>query len=236
MAIFNTVYGGEPKWKPWANTLVYLPLNWDALDQSGNSRDGTLPSSSYYTWEYINWVDWQQCIKFKWASGDNSELSWTYADATIWSWDRTISFWGKFDVVWSSSVYMTHIWTQNWWTQWWWFGIYCKDWWNANQIWILRYYNDPYMTSFTYDTNRHHWVITYNNTNKAKMYVDGVQVVMTQNVSASFNTVWTNYFFGAYRGSDTSRRISFSNYIIENKERTADEITKYYNSTKANYS
>ena len=36
-------------WTPWANTLVYLKLNWDALDSSWNWNNWTLPSSSYYT-------------------------------------------------------------------------------------------------------------------------------------------------------------------------------------------
>lgn len=36
MAIFNTVYGGEPNWKPNDNTVIYFPFKDDALDHSWN--------------------------------------------------------------------------------------------------------------------------------------------------------------------------------------------------------
>ncbi len=223
-------------WQPWVNTLVYLPLNWDALDQSGNSRDGTMPSNtSLYSWEYINGNSWSQYYLAHWAWDQNSAIYGTYASTQLWNADRTICVWVKVVAsINSAEVDFHYIGTANGGTQWWWFGVFAM-YASPNHIGILRYYDDPYTNNFSYDNNWHNYIVTYSDTNKAKMYVDWQQVVMTANANVSFSTVGTNYYLWALRSSDTSKRIWLSKYIIEDKERTAQEISDYFDQTKWDY-
>ena len=223
----------SPWRQPWVNTLVYLPLNWDALDQSGNSRDGTLPSS--YSWDTL--PNWNQCFAITWWRWDFSSycITWTYSNTALWSWDRTISIRMKINSWLNNHEFVsTFIWSPSWWTSWEWFGWrHMSN--SSNLLWIIRYMDDPNTTSFTYDTNWHNYVLTYSNTNKWKVYVDGVQIAMTNNPSVSFDTLWTNYAVGIWRNNDYDKSLDLSNFIIEDKERTAQDISDYYNATKWDY-
>ena len=67
------------------------------------------------------------------------------------------------------------------------------------------------------------------------MYVDGTQLTMTQYATSSFNTNWTWYWLWGLRSNDTTKQIAFSEYIIENKERTSQEVSDYFNQTKSLY-
>ena len=54
MAIFNTVYGWEWSWKPWANTIAYYKFEWDANDYSWNSHNLTTNNVTYVTNSWIS--------------------------------------------------------------------------------------------------------------------------------------------------------------------------------------
>ena len=145
----------------------------------------------------------------------------------------------KFDNLWNldEQVSPFWIWTANWWNQWWWFWLFCLKTSSYNStLWILRYYSDPACNYNNYDTNWHNIIITYDDTNKAKAYVDWVQVTMTLNATVSFNTIWTNYYIWAWRTGDTWKLIRYSEFIIENKVWNQIDIQKYYNQTKSIYS
>ena len=53
MPIINMVYKKKWKWKPWANTLLYLPLESDTNDYSGNNRTTSASNISFTT---VGWV------------------------------------------------------------------------------------------------------------------------------------------------------------------------------------
>jgi len=227
-------------WQPWSNTLIYLPLNWNTnnLWTYWASWNWTLPSSSYYSWWYIQGSSWTKCYISKGAKDQTAALHGNYSSTQFGTADRTISVWIKWINFWTKSdgVSLHYIWTSSGWTSWWWFGLWSQVQ-NAGswEIWILRYNSDPYTTWLTFDTNRHNYIITYNNTNKAKMYVDGTQLTMTQYANSSFNTNWTWYWLWCLRNYYANKQVAFSEYIIENKARTATEASDYYNLTKWNY-
>lgn len=225
-------------WTPWANTLVYLPLDWDALDQSGNSRDGTLSNNQWsYSWEYVIWASWKKCFRsYLWASSSYGvsgwRISWNYSSTALWSWDRSISIWIKF--VWPTVEVSPHwIGSLNGWTPWEWFWMFFAVW----EFWILRYYDDPYMTPPSFWNTWHNIIVTYSSTNLSSMYIDWVKQTLTNNPASTFNTLWIGYQLWTLRVDTPSQDMEYymSEYIIESKERTAQEVANYFNLTKWDY-
>lgn len=225
-------------WEPWANTLIYLPLNWDAtnLGTYWTSGDWILPSSTYYSWEYINWSSGDKYF-YSYSSlsglGNQAQIQGSYSSTALGSSNRTVSIWMKIiDGINSNQNYPMYIGRASWWTQWEWFWLWIMDG-SQSKLWIIRYYGDPYTNSWTYDNKWHNYTITYSNTNKAKMYVDGSQVIMTSDANVSFNTIWTNYFIGTWKWN--WKKLWLSKFIIEDKEWTATETSDYVNKTKYLY-
>ena len=220
-------------WQPWANTLIYLPLNWDALDYSGNGRDGNVFSNWWtYSWEYISWSSGE---KYFYSSATNLDywvwIDWTYMDTAIGTWDRTISIWHKFAA--QSDGTPLWMWSKSGWTRWEWFWLYWNFW---PKAWIVRYYDDPQTWVLSLDTGWHHYVLTYNNVNKSRMYIDGVLQTFVSNAGASFNTLSNQYHLWALRlYNNNSATYSFSKFIIENIVWSAQDVSDYYNLTKWNY-
>lgn len=240
MYIWQQKIRPSPWWQPWVNTLVYLTLDGNTTDTSGNGRDGTLNFSSY-TYEYLSWNSWTQYIKMVWNNSMNDCISWTYSSTALWSWDRTVSCWLKFFTLKSdidTSVSPFYLGALNGGTIWGWFGMYnfAADSWQNKQIWILRYYSDPQNQNYSdYDYNWHNYIITYNDTNKGKMYIDGQQITMTSDANSSFNTSNTAYQLWPIRTSIAWMTIWYSSFIIEDKAWTDQEISDYFDLTKWDY-
>lgn len=67
--LFNSVYwknsgGGWGGWQPWANTIAYYSLNWNANDWSTNGWNGTWS----WTENYSVWIWGNICANFTWSS------------------------------------------------------------------------------------------------------------------------------------------------------------------------
>lgn len=73
-------------WKPWANTVLYLPLNWDVKDPYNNV------TYSWGTWSamYDTWSTGVQAAKFWWS---NAISIWTSLDFTWGNGEITICYW-----------------------------------------------------------------------------------------------------------------------------------------------
>lgn len=224
MAIFNTVYGGEWKWKPWSNTVAYYPLNWDINDHSGNGYN----LSWSISYETVNNI---QVAKFSWS---NYLTAWQQVVTETKT--LTISFWVELNTSTSEQAIVCNAATvssrDNW------INIskfpntldlYSLYWRNAS--WWM-YYWPTTLSSWTWV----HYVSIFDRTDGTiKVYKDWTLV---GNASAGYDlaytwvaltigwsATWNRYFDGR-----------LSDVIIENKSWPLDEITKYYNSTKANYS
>jgi hypothetical protein len=220
MAIFNTVYGGEWKWKPWANTLWYRPLNWNANDLSWNWNNGT---ASNITWD--SWWD-GGCAYFNW----NAYIDIPSLENTT---TRTFSFWvkcasnasGDFLFAGDNSdknlTLMASSWKIN--TQIW------KSWIGSPTRWIT----NNYSTATVWDGTWHHIVVTINS-NVYTTYIDGVQdnscTWSYWTTPISVIRMWMNK-----NGSSDKYTGYIDTLIIEKVCWTADEVSKYYKSTKWNY-
>jgi hypothetical protein len=214
MAIFNTVYGGERKWKPWANTVAYYPLTSTTTvnDMSGNNRNLTNNWATFWTYQWISCVYWtarRQRI-------NTPSLNWV----------KTISLWTNWSGNYANSNSNFSV-------------IYADE--QATAL-AYRKYND-YKFQFydgvenlinSYITNqRYNLVVTFDGT--AKIYINWQ--LLWQGTNAVQNTGWIFYFMRWVWTGDTADGYLWwiSNIVLENKVRTDQEISDYYNQTKWNY-
>lgn len=218
-------------WQPWANTIAYWKLDGDALDYSWNSRDLTASGITYESgWPWQVWVfSW-------WATA-------YYQDNTLFniSYPFTYSLYvqtaqvpsGTYDG--TNPYYTMAIVTQNWTND----NIFDKVSGFAEDgfLWF-NYYNDWYYCM---------WWTAQSNTRYYLVYTfDGVK----QRIYSNWTLVWENPCGWSYTGFSNARLVlasqrarnetiafnwKMSNVIIENKVRTAQEISDYYNQTKSLY-
>ena len=213
MAIFNTVYGGEPKWKPWANTLAYRPLTDDFNDHSWNSYNLTSNSVNLTT------LSWVKC----------ADLNSSYCNVNllITTLPYTMVFWCK--AKWTSNTFW-YMWKE-WWS--WWGGWIML----RNNLLTVRYWNPTDTvtdTSYTYWTDWHLYVLTFSSS-WCNIYIDG-DLIATPKTSLSNPTNNLNPLYIWHDNGNTTYWNAYVWWVVlENKVRTADEISKYYNQTKSNY-
>ena len=219
MAIFNTVYGGEPKWKPWSNTIVYYPLNWNANDESWNGKNGT---ASNITWD--SWWD-NGCAYFNWNAYISIPSLWsTNNNATFSFWvnsNQNVSNWWDFLCINNSSDNE-------------WFTLM-----NDSRRFDVQTYKSWYSPSNHYSTNNvcdgtwHYIAVTVSWTNFS-VYIDWtLDITFTWSYwipSLDVTRMWMhpNWSSNKYTGY-------IDTLIIEKVCWTADEVANYYNKTKKNY-
>jgi hypothetical protein len=204
---------------PWANTIAYYPLTSTTTvnDISGNNRN--LTNNWVQFWEY----DWVDCAYF-------NASSYLIKNWALFTWDPTftVSFYAK--CVWfqqyNGRAYWfvgTGDWVKSFW-QW----ISANNQWHKLQIW---WWSNDRNTGYTIDNNWHYIVFEYSN-GAGEVYVDCNSIysgTWSPNIEDSKTVIWWNPnlsdLFNWY----------ISNFICENKIRTANERTDYYNQTKWNY-
>ena len=217
MAIFNTVYGGEWKWKPNDNTIAYYPLTSDTTvnDMKGIGTAYNLTNTNVTFWTN----QWVSCANFN----SNSRLENT--SAPVWT-NRTLCAWvyalsnsnNKWVIcTWNNSN--TNI-------------LWCSVWstWVANMS-DWQNYNIKWTTTITWWW--HLITVTLSNWWASILYVDWVQ----EN-SYTFNIGSGNYICVWAKSIQHSEKYYWyiSAVIVESVAWSANEVAKYYNSTKANYS
>ena len=224
MAIFNTVYGGEPKWKPGSNTIAYYPLTSTTTtsDMKWSGTAYNLTNSGNVTFWTYNWVS---CAYFNGTTNwylYNTSLSFSYPS------EQTVCVWMYISGT-SSWVYQAiyHIWIVGWtWKlgSWFRYGTWLSlsGWtgsseviksWNINWAW--------------------HLLANITNWNSSIQYLDWVQYQSnTNSLSATQSGI---YLWGAQNTSSDRLTWYESELIVENKARTSDKVMAYYNQTKSNY-
>ena len=218
MPIINMVYKKKKWWKPWANTVAYFPLKTDLLDHWPNEYSMTNlwgVTISDWAW-YFNW---------------SSRLYKT--DISSWlplsTNPKTISLWVK-QISWVTHCWFWRMYTtynnQS-------FTLCMVSWKLGFSTWWWGY---DYASSITPSSSQWYYCVASYDWTTWKHYVNWTQV---NSWTLSTNTSWTTLCLWA--SSDT--RSWYENYfkwylsevIIENKARTAEEISDYYNQTKSNY-
>lgn len=230
MTIFNTVYwwwGWGWGWQPWANTLLYLPLKTDAIDQSWNSR---ATSDSWVTYTTVGWV---ASANFSWGEVTitNNFIDTTIAEKTVSAWVYTNFSSANKDMYIFYSLETNKTFTALAFTSW---TTYIASWiWWPNLS--LNTPNSPYTQNQWF-----HIVYTCKDgTNNNKIYINWQQVAQWTWTStprgyssATFN-LWT--YVGCSSNNNERFNGNLSQFILEDKVRTAQEIADYFNATKSNY-
>lgn len=220
MAELNNAYIGEV-WTPWSNTIAYYPLT-----SSTTTTDQKWTYNLTNAWNVVFWTyQWVSCAYFNWTTTSqlyNTSLSFAARPT------QTVLVWMY--ISWTStSVYQTiyHTWITSktgklgsWFKYWTWLCIGSWYWWyesikswNINGSWHLL----VNVTNWTSSTQYLDWALYQSLTN-----------------SLSDTQTWL-YIWWAQQSS--SERLSWyeSEFIVESKVRTAQEILDYYNKTKSNY-
>jgi len=207
-------------WQPWANTIAYYKFNWNLNDSSGNNRNLSLAAGSVTYWTESWWA--------KYGYFNTSTYTNNYTSMPYYSTNYTINYWYKrvWSVSWNywiiadfhtGSNYFPRLKVQN---SVIWFivgrsdvGASGTDSWNNYCIsisnWITSCYKNWGLVASGHSVNSFSWNLPY----------------------FRLNTVW--YTTASY--SDYAGDGRFSEFIVENKARTAQEIADYYNSTKSKY-
>lgn len=216
----NAYIGEYPWWwEPWANTVAYYKFDWNLNDSSGNDRN-----LSMYTWSftYSTLSSWQQYCRLNTAARTaNYTIPFNRTAYTIswwYSWDTISTQYQKIIVdLKSGDNYRPRVF--NW-----------GGWWNY-VYWVVSF--DDYGSAYTQNA-WYNIVTTYNNM-EVSSYINWTFIYsLTYSRSETTGTLRINW---AVDTTSSNYRCAWwlSELIIEDKVRTAAEISDYYNNTKSNY-
>ncbi len=223
MPIFNTEYKSYYEWKPWANTYAYYKFEQDANDYSGNGRNATA-----YNITYTTLTSWKKIWVF---NGSNSYAVCPFYNYT-WTTNPTFTICVRIRLtsVPGSSTLRNLINNQtsayN--------GYFTDLLWAklrncfGNSIAEESYTNMTAWSWYLLCVTVSNWAINrylyYNWTLYTWSESGWTYTSVNQYVNIGRRPAWDRYWYG-----------NISELIIENKVRTATEITKYYNQTKSDY-
>lgn len=216
-------------WQPWVNTVAYRPLTSTTTvnDQSWNSNTLTNVWVSFITYNGIS------CARVTWNIDDMHSpvayLYWNISWLPTWASPRTYSLWMYQDNA-ASSRDATYIfqWTAS--TN---RMVYVAQWLDGSGNAFISQYGSWSSTTPPTIWQRHNVVVVYD-WSKFVYYVNAVEKISW---TYTINT-WSNKFsmwWASENNGWNSFNWAFSNVILEDKARTAQEVADYYNLTKANY-
>jgi len=219
----------RPKWKPWANTIAYYPLEtswaswiwWTALTT---------------TWvTYATETTWKKYAVFSWTITNNGWKWATVAVSDYW-YNLTHSFWAKTTGNWTASGIGSNRWdflrleSGN-------KSVYWCSCWFKGDGQVMSYADGTSSETTWYaiplDNTRHHYCMTYTSS-ATNLYFDGV-LIKTAGGGSSTRYSWTMYIWNNSAAYYYWYNWGLSELITENVARTQAEITEYFNLTKWNY-
>ena len=203
-------------WQPWANTLVYYPLENDTNDHSGNSNNLT------GTVSYVTSAN-KQVAKFSW----NSHL--TASSSVVSVQTFTISFWVKLNSNSSEQCLVANANTDSWINitkfpnSYDIYGLYGPSrWWmNTGPV-------NPWSWTWV------HYVSVFEGSNSIKTYSNWN---LTDQTSISSNIAYPSVNFSLWWSVTRWRNFDgwLSEVIIEDRLWSAQEISDYFDQTKSLY-
>ena len=235
MPIINLVYEAPKGWTPWSNTVAYYPLISDTNDYSWNSHNW---NNDWVT--FVGSVASQNVWYFNWSSRFRIPHSNDFFNNQF-----VISFWFKYTSWWATALdLITHWWdnASNSITT----RLLLMSWYVGTYQYAMRSNNGSdgtlqYTNSWLLDTSWHNVINVYDN-KVLYLYKDGTLLSTKDNSSYTFNfnnitndiivwdSIYSNWNYNTYQ-----LHWYLSNLIFENKARTAEEISAYYNQTKSTY-
>lgn len=204
-------------WQPWANTVAYYPLDTDFTDWSWNSRDLT------NTWATITTQGWVACAYFDGSSyADYNGYSLSNTGRTILWWcyipnDNTtkafvhISNYNKLHPTGSLGLLLN------------WTTIIVSD-------WVANYNNGTF-------TPNQWFLLTITQAWASEiLYINWVQVSTKSDYPSEWDAPDGWCLWAKFCSIYTEKLTWYlSNVILEDKERTAQEISDYFDLTKSAY-
>lgn len=219
MTELKNAYIGEYR-VPWSNTIAYYPLTADTNDYSWNNRNLT---NSWVT--FVNNIWWATIPVWYWDGWDRAYRTWDY-QLSAW---YTISLYQKSTV--NNNWFMFDMRSNNEYWQW----VYLKNEWGYFKARQQKSYNTEEEYVRTQDSNRNHWVLTWTGS-VWTVYFNWTQVKQASIANSINTTNWTVLSLWTRFSWNTDIFTWYlSEMIIENKVRTAQEVSDYYNLTKSLY-
>ena len=221
----------DNRWQPWVNTILYIPMENDLLDYSWNNISITVNWVSLGTTGGVSawyWANWEGTARYlQLGNGVASHISdtpftvscwtnrsWEYASGVHWT---TVGMFGMY---------------QSWPFRWTCVALNPDNWWQSERLWAW------WISSYVYSLANEWTLMTLvMSSSKSELYKNGNLI---WSVSWNWNKTFSNFCVWCdWYDSDWTKyrhwRWYLSNFILEDKERTAQEISDYYDQTKSNY-
>lgn len=206
------------KREPWANTVGYRPFKADMKDYSGNWYDFFIKDGS------VSYSNNMITVNGRLRTADNTAVMANYA--------------GDFTELWyTQSSGSTNNWfmflfnpSDNWTSAIFWINT---DW----IAWNYVYWNNQWWTGASYSTvpTGVHLIAFVKTSSAQILYLDWVEVARnTSNIQPVGTSGWIIAMW-LWRHASWGWTAVWGNLILEDKARTAQEISDYYNQTKWNY-
>ena len=200
-------------WRPWANTIAYY-----SFDDQSNSQ---ITDAS---WNWYNLI---------WTAPSYQQLSWTdyywvFTGSQWWGCNMTIS-WDFTQIMW---INISNTWQQ------YMSIVYSNDWTSAQisiiygyRSWEIEMYTPGNRATLQSSTQLNTWYLVSITKESwtLKWYINGVY-----KTQFSTSVTWAEFYLGRANLWGYFKW-GINNCILENKVRTAQEISDYYNQTKWNY-
>ena len=195
-----------PTWKPTSSTLAWRPLKENLND---------------YSWNNHNFSIWTWSVSYSDNMATFQRLTCSWFSLYNYSWDFTLSLWCT-PFTWTDMGFFPIINSQG----------YPSIWFSNQGMWI--YYNWWKQVDYSWTLTGVHLITWTKTSSKLTFYIDGVQVAQSSwsygtTASWSVNNTWL------WRNINGTGSWTCGDVIIENRCWTADEISEYYNQTKAKY-
>lgn len=199
-------------WSPGENTIFYIKWEWDITDY--------WPNNLTFTNNLVTITD--KYLNFPWTSQNRLTTSWANIPNTY-----TLNIWMY--IAWLGTSYAPRIIDSSSWE------AAITYWWSTsgNQYKLSYNKSSGFNGSVLPTQTRFNFVATRNPTWKTKIYINSVVTDQTNSASMS---MWTWIILWCkFSSSWDSFQWRMARIILENKERTAEEVSTYYNKTKGNY-
>lgn len=219
----------EQWWQPWADTLLYMPLNWDVLDYSWNNNNWT------WTWttDYRNIWTWSK--KYAYINTDSAIALTSFP---VWTWDPndfTFACWTKTNqTTWYSIPF--YMWTDTRGNR---FNLILNYKFSASSYVHLidLYWFDEDIVFMSSPSNVWEWicvVYTYNKSlHEHTLYINNTQVWSSSNYSLN---IWNNFkYIGRSLSDSQYTNYWLSEIVFESWIWTSEQRSDYYDLTKSLY-
>jgi len=209
-------------WKPWSNTLLYMPFKTDLLDHS---------------WNWVSFTNsWGVTIQngAAYFTGSNYLYSKSFNSISSYQTNCTISVWFKNTSSTNAERTAIHQFYYGSW-KYYWYSLWCRSDW---KIMVQNTYTGSVdWTQPSYWTTQR-WNVVLVRDNPSKIYINWVlyQNGNTNDKSSLYSWIWI-WWSMRYNGDMWEYKWIWyiSEVIIEWKKWTAQEVLNYYNQTKSTY-